>query len=110
MSPGEKHKSFSKFLLKKFPSGSKQDLKMKRKTMSVLILNLSYGATEKLIFPGRVITAAKNGPFASKFERVKTHEGLRVAHLPATQLFAQNTSSLQFCVTSHKKCILEEVS
>ena len=24
-----------------------------------LILNLSYGATEKLIFPGRVITAAK---------------------------------------------------
>lgn len=42
-----------------WPSCSKQELKMKRKTTSALILNLSYGAIEKLIFPGRVITAAK---------------------------------------------------
>lgn len=34
---------------------------MKRKTTSALILNLSYGAIEKLVFPGRVITAAKKG-------------------------------------------------
>lgn len=44
-----------------WPSCSEQELKMERKTTLTLVLNLSYGAIEKLIFPGRVITVAKKG-------------------------------------------------
>lgn len=76
---------------------------MKRKTTSALILNLSYGAIEKLVFPGRVITAAKKGPFASKFERVMAHQGLHMAHLPAALSFLHKISASCHSVSLIKK-------
>lgn len=91
-------------------SCSKQELKLKRKTTSALILNLSYGAIEKLIFPGRVVTAAKR---AICFQLWKSDGPPGSRYSPpscSSQLFAQNSSFLPFCVTSQKKYSLEEVS
>lgn len=91
------------------PSSSKQDLNMKRKTMSTLILNLSYDAIEKLVFPGRVITAAKR---AICFQLWKSDgsRGSQCSPPTCNSAFSRKCQLLAILCHFTQKYILEEVS